>query len=701
MRFSLDWLRAYMELPETADQVAELLAQAGLPVDAVERWGADHTLDVDILANRPDCMCHLGLARELAARTGRPLRIPETNPTYGPEKAEDLATIEIVHGDLCSRYTALILTGVSVGPSPSWLQDRLASIGLRPINNLVDATNFVLHEMGQPLHAFDLDRLDGARVVVRRARAGEHMQTLDGENRSLEENDLVIADASRALAIAGVMGGADSEIASTTTRVLLESAHFAPEAVRRTSRRLGLHTDASHRFERGTDPGITLAAALRAADLIQKSGGGTLARGEIDVQSTPPERRSLCLSSAHVGALLGLEVACDRMAAVLTPLGFQVSAPEPGQEENLVVKVPTWRVDVREEVDLIEEVARMVGYDQIPATVPAFHSTTAHAPRPAAAWDRARSFMAAAGFAEAIHFPMASRGPQERFAAAVAGNGALVTLDNPMNRQMDTLRASLLPGLLNSLAHNRNRGRDHAQLFESGRIFREKAPASGKAREMALPVERTLLAAVSRGHGGLPHWGRQPRDLDFYDLKGILEGLVERAMGEPAMLTPPGTGTAAEFLDPLAAAQVNIHEGMIGWIGRLAPAATASWDLPGDILAFEIDLTEAPAARPLAHHTPLPRHPAAERDLAIILPAEVRYHSLEALLRACGGSLLESVSLFDRYEGSPIPAGRISLAVRLTFRAADRTLTAPEVQNILDTMVSRLRTEQGGEIRDT
>ncbi len=185
MRFSLDWLRAYMELPEPADQVAELLAQAGLPVDAVERWGADHTLDVDILANRPDCMCHLGLARELAARTGRPLRIPETNPTYGPEKAEDLATIEIVHGDLCSRYTALILTGVSVGPSPSWLQDRLASIGLRPINNLVDATNFVLHEMGQPLHAFDLDRLDGARVVVRRARAGEHMQTLDGENRSL------------------------------------------------------------------------------------------------------------------------------------------------------------------------------------------------------------------------------------------------------------------------------------------------------------------------------------------------------------------------------------------------------------------------------------------------------------------------------------------------------------------------------------
>ena len=701
MKFSLDWLRAYMELPEPAAQVAALLAQAGLPVDAVELWGADHTLDIDILANRPDCMCHLGVARELAARTGRPLRIPAANPAYGQEMAQDLATVEITHGELCSRYTALILTGVTVAPSPSWLQDRLASIGLRPINNLVDATNFVLHEMGQPLHAFDLDRLDGAQIVVRRARAGEQMQTLDGENRSLEEHDLVIADRSRALAIAGVMGGADSEIVQATTRVLLESAHFAPVAVRRTSRRLGLHTDASHRFERGTDPGITLAAALRAAGLIQESAGGSLAGGHIDVQSAPPERRRLSLSPERVAGLLGLEVACDRMAAVLAPLGFQVSTPDPGAAGNLQVLIPTWRVDVCEEVDLIEEVGRMVGYDQIPATLPAFHSTTAHAPRPAAAWDRARSFMAAAGFAETIHFPMTSRGPQERFAAAGAGGGELVTLDNPMNRQMDTLRASLLPGLLDSLSHNRNRGTDHAQLFETGRVFREKAHAAGSARDTSLPVERTLLAAVSRGHCGLPHWHRHPRELDFYDLKGILEGLVERALGEPALLTPPGAGAATEFLDPLAAAHINIHGDTLGWIGRLAPTATAAWDLPGDILAFELDLTEVPPAPPLAQNIPLPRHPAAERDLAIILPAEVQYHSLEALLCACGENLLESVSLFDRYQGSPIPAGRVSLAVRLTFRAADRTLTAPEVQHIVDTMVSRLRTELGGEIRDT
>jgi phenylalanyl-tRNA synthetase beta chain len=214
-------------------------------------------------------------------------------------------------------------------------------------------------------------------------------------------------------------------------------------------------------------------------------------------------------------------------------------------------------------------------------------------------------------------------------------------------------------------------------------------------------VERTLLAAVSRGHCGLPHWHRHPRELDFYDLKGILEGLVERALGEPALLTPPGAGAATEFLDPLAAAHINIHGDTLGWIGRLAPTATAAWDLPGDILAFELDLTEVPPAPPLAQNIPLPRHPAAERDLAIILPAEVQYHSLEALLCACGENLLESVSLFDRYQGSPIPAGRVSLAVRLTFRAADRTLTAPEVQHIVDTMVSRLRTELGGEIRDT
>ncbi len=276
MKFSLDWLRSYVELPEAPQRVAGLLAAAGLPVDAVEAWGADHVLDVDVLSNRPDCMGHVGLARELAARLGRPLRLPPAQPARGGGPASDLAAVEIADPDLCGRYTAVLLTGVKVGPSPDWLVDRLASIGLRPINNLVDVTNFVLHELGQPLHAFDLDRLAQHRIVVRRAAPGETLRTLDGVERRLEADDLVIADGRRPVALAGIMGGADSEIAPSTTRVLLESAHFAPRAIRRTARRLGMHTDASHRFERGADAGITVTAALRAASLARghASGGG-------------------------------------------------------------------------------------------------------------------------------------------------------------------------------------------------------------------------------------------------------------------------------------------------------------------------------------------------------------------------------------------------------------------------------------------
>jgi phenylalanyl-tRNA synthetase beta chain len=699
VKFSLDWLRSYVKMDEDAAQVSTWLAAAGLPVDACEAWGADHILDVDVLANRPDCMCHLGMARELAARCSRPLLHPTAEPTRGPGQADALASVQITAPDLCSRYTALVLTGVTVRPSPDWLQDRLMAIGLRPINNLVDATNFVLHEMGQPLHAFDLDRLEGGGIIVRRAAAGEMLVTLDEEKRTLQPDDLVIADGGQALALAGIMGGVDSEITPQTTRVLIESAHFEPAAIRRTGRRLGLHTDASHRFERGTDPGNTLTAALRAAALMLESCGGSLAAGELDIQPRPPVPLQLALARRRLEGLLGMEVDHEMAAGALSPLGF-VTGQAGEDQDRLMVQVPTWRVDVTEEVDLIEEVGRMLGYDRIPATVPSFPSTTAGAPCPTAAPDRARTFMAAAGFNETIHFPMTARGAQEMFLFPAVAGDCLVSLDNPMNRQMNTLRTSLLPGLLTSVAHNRNRGMEEVQLFEVGRVFREKAPVGGVEGDLPLPEERTLVAAIAGGSPDPAFWGQRRPPLDFFDLKGVLEALARRATPQGLTLQRPEDQDRPAFLAPGEAAIIQLEGVCAGWIGRLDGPGLAAWDLPDHLLAFELDMTSSPVDRPRATYEALPRQPSADRDLAIILSEEVGYHDVEELLYRHGGDLLESVNLFDRYQGDPIPSGRVSLAVRLVFRAPDRTLTAPEVQQVVAGMVVALRSHLDGEIRE-
>ncbi len=693
MKFSLDWLRSYVELPEAPQRVAGLLAAAGLPVDAVEAWGADHVLDVDVLSNRPDCMGHVGLARELAARLGRPLRLPPAQPARGGGPASDLAAVEIADPDLCGRYTAVLLTGVKVGPSPDWLVDRLASIGLRPINNLVDVTNFVLHELGQPLHAFDLDRLAQHRIVVRRAAPGETLHTLDGVERRLEADDLVIADGRRPVALAGIMGGADSEIAPSTTRVLLESAHFAPRAIRRTARRLGMHTDASHRFERGADAGITVTAALRAASLMAEAAGGTVAGGELDAGSSP-ERRLVTLSLERLARLLGLAVEPDRAAAALAALGFQAAPPEwSGGNARLEVTIPTWRGDVEREEDLIEEVARMVGYDAIPATLPALETGGAGSPRPAAPQDRARRNLAAAGFAEALNFPMSHREAQAPFAGADA---RFVTLDNPMSSQMDTLRASLLPGLLGNVAHNLNRGRRDVRLFEVGKVFHESSAGQAAGE---LPRERPAEAAAATGVLPGGGWHRPPAPLTFFDLKGTLEGLALACLGRPVQARPAGDGEAG-FLDPAAASVLHGGNGPLGALGRLHPDLASSLDLPPETFVFELDLGGAPAALPPTAYAPLPRQPAADRDLALVVDAGCPYARIQEIIRDAGGAMLESVALFDRYVGDPVPAGKVSLAVRLVFRDPGRTLTADEVQAAQERIVERLQQDVQAELRD-
>jgi phenylalanyl-tRNA synthetase beta chain len=707
MKFSLDWLREYVDLPEEPARVAELLADAGLPVDTVERWGADHCLDVDVMANRPDCMCHVGLARELTARLGRPLKVPAVQPDRGRLQAAELAGVEISDPDLCPRYSALILTGIRVERSPDWLEDRLASIGQRPINNIVDVTNFVLHELGQPLHAFDLDRLEGGRIQVRPARNRESLQTLDGETRHLGTDDLIIADAVRPVALAGVMGGADTEISTRTTRVLLESAHFSPRAVRRTARRLGLRTDASHRFERGSDAGITLDAALRAAALILETAGGELAAGDLDVQPRPMASRALTLTLSRVTTLLGMPVDAETVSHSLASLGFAVDLPEwSGGDALFRVQVPSWRVDVEREVDLIEEVARMVGYDAIPATLPAMAAAHIDSRRPTALLDRARRFLAAAGFAEAINFPMSDRQSQEPFAEFLGSGRELVRLENPMSHQMDTMRASLIPGLVVNLVHNWNRGREDVRLFEAGRLFAERnpedrLPGAREPGDRMLPLERTAVAALACGGRQEPHWGRQWSAVDFFDIKGVVEELAHCVLGCRVRVENADDDESLSFLAPDVRARVCHGERVIGFLGRLRPTLPQVADVPAEVLVFELDLSDGESRTGGGPRQPLHRHPAADRDLAFFMKAGTPYDQVEQVVRKEGGTLLEAVVLFDRYFGPPVPAGQVSLAIRLTFRHPERTLTADEVQEIQDRIVRRLTSELDALLRDS
>ena len=689
MRFSLEWLRTHLEIPEPPETVARLLADAGLPADAVTPFGADVHLDLDVPSNRPDCMSHAGLARELAARLGRPTRTPPADPpATGARPAGDLVGVQVEAPDLCSRYTALVLTGVRVGESPEWLRARLLAIGQRPVNNVVDVTNFVLHDLGLPLHAFDLDRLEGARIRVRRATAGEALRTLDGQDRRLDADMLVIADASRPVALAGVMGGQATEITAATQRVLLEAAHFEPLAVRRAARRAGLHTDASHRFERGTDPAATLVSARRAAALLIEVAGAALAPGEVDAVPRPAAPRVLDLRLTRLALLLGLPVDEASARRSLVRLGFAVAGP---RGDVLSVTVPTWRVDVEREEDLIEEVGRQIGYDAIPLRVPAGAVGEEARPSPALGPDRARRCLAAAGFAETLSFPMSD--PERQALLGPPGAG-LVRLDNPVAPQMAVLRSSLLPGLLAALAHNRNRGRDAARLFEIGRVFEEAA-----AGRDGMPAERLGIAAVACGGAVARHWRGGAPPYDAWDLLGVVETLGRRVLDAPLTVEPAEDGLPAAF-EPGVSGRLHLAGRPAGVIGALRPEHAARLEVAPQTVLFELILDRPPARPPARPVRPIPRHPAAERDLALLLDVGVPYSRVAAAAAASGGPLLESMEPFDRWTGRGIPAGKVGLGLRLVFRHGERTLQAAEIRAALDAVVARLEAECGATLRE-
>jgi phenylalanyl-tRNA synthetase beta chain len=675
MKFSHAWLSHYVDLRESPEKIGERLTLAGIPCDAVEEapiQGAVAIYDFDIFANRPDCMNHVGLAREYAALRGVPLRLPEAKMPAGGPATKEHATIRIEDPDLCPRYSARCILGVKVGPSPDWLRERLESIGQRSINNLVDATNFVLWELGHPLHPFDLERIAERTIVVRRARAGESLTTLDGEARRLTAGMLIIADAHQPVALAGIMGGAASEIRDATRDVLLESAWFDPITTRRTARALGLRTDASHRFERGADPEATVRALDRAASLIVDVAGGSLTDPPLDVRPRPRSPRTVSFRPARVSTLLGTPMPTGEMQATLEHLAFKVTAPKSEQWE---VEVPSFRHDVEREVDLIEEVARHRGYDAIPSALPLLPDSASGRQELDRTIRSTRHALLAAGLHEALNMSMVDREDGTAFAP---GLSAPLAIENPLQSQAGFLRSSLMPGLLRNVAHNLNHGLPGCRLFEIGTTFRPGVEA---------PEEKVRAAFVFAGRGLPIHWSLPRREVDLHDARGAAE-LAGDLLGLSRLTF---ASDKIPYLEPGSALQLSVAGVRIGVVGAIAHAILQRFEIDRPVFGGEIDLEEVrrlPARD--RRYRPLPRFPAVRRDLALVVGSGVTFESIEQVVRKAGSVPIADVQVFDRYRGRGIPKGCVSVAIQIVFQHSDRTLSTDEVQAAQDAIVAEL-----------
>ena len=703
--------------------VLDPAAPVGLPLaDWLRQQDAlpgDTVLDVAVTPNRPDATSHVGVARDLAALAGAELVLPEVEVPEPGGEAADAVAVQIEDAEGCPRYAAMVVRGVTVGPSPDWMQERLRAVGVRPVNNVVDVTNYVLREIGQPLHAFDLGQLAESTVVVRASRPGETVTTLDDQERTLPEGTLLICDAERPVAVAGVMGAANSEVTDATTDVLIESAAFDPARIRRASKALGLQTDASYRFERGVDPTRQPWAAARAAALLAELAGGTVVPGLVDETPRPYRPRTVTVRPSRVARVLGTPVPADEIARLLAAIGFEVAedrgsaleafaetalqgtvaaAVEEAGDAGLAVTVPPFRPDVEREIDVIEEVARLWGYDRLPtpASTPVPLVPAGDTPS-ARLLDRVRQRLAALGFRETATNSLVPTATAERFAdAAWTGIEAppVETL-NPISQEMAALRPSLLTGLVAVASYNQARGAGALRLFEAGHVMRRSADASA-------PVpgyhERTSLALAMSGAAERASWDRDARPTDVYDLKGVVLDVLTDLGVDDVQETPRPAP------DALTAYALDLHAGgtRLGSLGRLADAVGDGADLQAELFVAELDWDAvarlATRDQPPAYR-PISRFPTVERDLALVVPEGQAAGPLLDTVRQSAGPLLQDARLFDLYRGDGVPPGTKSLAFTLRF-GADRTLRDPEVDGRVRRVVGALEAQHGARLRD-
>ena len=687
MLISHNWLRELTGTKLEPQEVRDRLTNVGLAVDAVEQRGDDAVLDVEVPSNRGDCLSHIGVARELATIEKSRVSDPGSKISNAKGKTSDFASVEILDPDLCPRYAGRVVRGVTIAPSPEWLVKKLEAIGQRPINNVADITNFVLHEYGQPLHAFDLAKLAEKRIIVRRAVKDELIKTLDGVERKLDGDMLVIADAERAVAVAGVMGGEDSEISNATTDVLIESAYFDPASVRRTSKLLGLHTEASHRFERGTDPEGVLRAQERCVSLICELAGGVATEDTLDVYPRRAPSRTVSLRLDRIEAITSLRVSSEETLRILAALGFELKKDDGDRFE---LAVPSWRHDVSIEEDLVEEVARHTGYDKIETALPPaslageYHSTE----------NRKRALrhaLSAQGYYEAISLSFVERATDFDLIPAFGQEAEAqpVLLSNPIIEEAVQMRQTLVPGLLESIQRNINHGNRDVSLFELGRVF-------GGSNAGDLPLEREVMTFAVTGGVLKANHAEAEREVDFFDVKGALEAAVE------AMNIAPLNFDQAEIkhLTPGQSAQVYSQGSSIGSIGRLAEKVSANYKVRQPVYVAEVDLTallELPEQPVL--YSPLPRFPAIVRDVSLLVGRKVSLGEILEAIEQQQAAHFMGAQLVGTYEGEGIAEDKRSMTIRFEYRAAERTLRDDEVDAIHWPLVESLKEKFKAEVR--
>jgi len=726
VKVPLSWIRDFVDVSGSPEEIGARMSLRGLALEGIERTEAgDAVLDFDVTANRPDCLSIIGIAREIATAYSLPLKkaaLPSGHSkafgfgffnefdelrSAGPSVVTEAISVSILDTDLCPRYVAAV-ADVTVEPSPDWMQSRLLACGIRPISNIVDITNYVLLELGYPMHAFDLTRLAGPAIVVRRAKPDEKLRTLDGKDRTLDADMLVIADAERAQAIGGVMGGAGSEVTEQTRQVVFEAAWFKPQSVRATSKRLGLRTEASYRFERGADLTGTVEALCRALSLLAATGAGRVKGPILDCHPLPHVERALSFDAALIQRVLGMNVPDDDTERILNSLGFEVktlggwqaSAPDGSMSvghagHGWQVTVPGWRVDVHRPVDIIEEVGRHYGFEHLPTTFPAVEKPPPPSDSRIARDARVRGALLGMGLSEAITFAFI----ETAAATAFLGGHAPVILANPLSEKFTTLRPSLLPGLIDAVSHNRRHGRRDVRLFEIGTRFSRRG-------------ETRAAAAAWTGAATPEHWSGGRRDVDFFDVKGVAAQLCE-LMHATAQFAP----TTAAYLVDGRAAELYVNGESIGVLGQLDSTVARQRDLPeGDsTYVLEIDLDALTAQEPadVRLTRPLPRHPSVLRDVSILVDDTLSAETVRGTIRSAdlhrgagevaagvrqgdGGAItLVEIREFDRYQGEGIPDGKVSLSLRLTFQAADRTLTDSEVHVAMEGIIAMLTTQLG------
>lgn len=683
MKASIKWLKEQVDYSLSVKELSHLLTMAGLEVEGAEETGDDTILEVAVTPNRPDCLSIRGIAREISANLEIPLK--KVPLSIGMEEGEG-PEITIDDKELCTRYASRIIYGVKPGPSPEWIVKRLEAHGFRTSLNIVDVTNYVLLEMGHPLHAFDLDKLAGRKIAVKRAGTVKEFQTLDEEKRVLNNDTLMIWDAEKPVAIAGIMGGLNSEVTSSTANILLESAWFKPDSIRRSAKRLNLATESSYRFERGADVNGLTNALDMAAQMIAETAGGTVTNIS-DNYPQPFFPKEILVSNDRINSLLGVEI--DKSAALrfLNNIGFKCRS----EGESLLVTPPSFRPDIQREVDIIEEIARLYGYDKIPSTLPVIKMQTMSDNTRRGIINNIKDFMVNSGYSEVINLSFLNPVAIDNLNISADDNRRnLVYIRNPLRKEDAALRTSLVPSLLNNVSLNMSRGEKALSLFEVSNVFF----GTGEKK----PHEVLQMAAVYCKDTSDILW--QKKHEGFFDLKGVIENLFKELKTENYSFESDKS-YREPYLHPGKSSSIKIEGAVIGSIGTLHPGIAEKLDLTGDTSLLEIyDLKKLLSAIPAGiKFTPLPKYPYVERDLAIIVSRDVSVAKAKEIISGINSNIIESVKLFDIYTGKPVPPDKNSLAFSIRYRASDRTLTDTEVDSLHSDILRELERSINAELR--